>query len=554
MAESKLKNLLDRGKQAAKHADWRSSRDYFQQAVNLAPQNIAAVNGLASSLLQLGQTEEAIGYYKKLINLLPQSADAYNNLGVAQMIAGQFEKSEQAYRQAVELDPEHVQAWKNLAIVCLKQNKMEEGVQILASLVKAYPEDVESLYLLGQCYQGAEEYESARYLYEEALKIDPEFGLVKEALASLPVVGIDTSRIARAEHASKLSALKSLKQGNKKETPKVGIGEKERDRLFDRGKSVAFFGLKALPGGRRVALMARLLAQLGYRTEFSESTEEDYMRQYDYFVFSQPHISPDLINGVMRCIQNGIPYALDIDQDYHNLPEDHPAYMQFGQGNPKGIQALNIMLQEAAWVSTPSTMLARRLKSYAKKVVVIPPMWDRENPLWEKPKPRHSQINLGWLGTAIDAVDLLSIQKELETCLDNSPNVQLVIAGDLSVFEKFEGIPETRRLFLPPPSPEDIPYVLSQFDVLLIPLRDNPFNQAISDMLLLEAGVLRIPWLASPVQAYQEWGEGGLLVDKGGWCEAIAKLVNDENLRIELGRKGREKAEKREKEIMELFS
>jgi glycosyltransferase involved in cell wall biosynthesis len=90
----------------------------------------------------------------------------------------------------------------------------------------------------------------------------------------------------------------------------------------------------------------------------------------------------------------------------------------------------------------------------------------------------------------------------------------------------FDGISESRRLYLPAASAEDIPYVLSQFDILLLPLEDTIFNQAKSDLSVVEAGVLRLPWIASPIPAYKEWKEGGLLAEMGEWCESITRLVN----------------------------
>ncbi len=561
MNEAKLKKLLNQGEQAAKRGDWQSSKGFFQQAVNLAPQDILAVNGLASSLLQSGNANDAIRYFEQVVTLSPESADAHNNLGVAYMIAGQYPQAEDSYHNAVELSPEHLQAWKNLALACLKQNKMEEGVQILASVIKAFPKDIEALYLLGQCYQEAEEYDSARYLYEQAVKINQDYKLAQEALATLPSVSVDPSRIARAEHTQKLSALKGIKRGNLKAfvtsdvtaTPKPTNEVVDTTPLFNPGQSLAFFGLPELPGGGRVALMAKLLSKTGYQTKFAEGIETGDLENFDCLVFSQPHISSDLINGVMTCIQAGKRFAVDIDQDYHNIPEDHPAFSQFGPGNTNAMKALNIMLQEADWVSVPSVALAKRMSQYAKTVKVIPPMWNRENVLWEKPKSKRAQLNLGWLGTTADRPDLLTIKSTLEQCVKTNPQVQLVIAGDSAAYEMFEGISETRRLYLPAASPEDIPYVLSQFDVLLIPLRKNLFNQAKSDLPLLEAGVLRIPWIATPIQAFQEWGEGGLLAETSDeWLEAINQLVDDEKLRVVLGEKGREKAEDREKHLFSM--
>jgi Flp pilus assembly protein TadD len=562
MNEAKLKKLLNQGEQAAQHGDWSSAKNFFQQAASLAPQDLASINGLASSLIQLGNAEEAIEYFEKVIALTPQSTEGHNNLGVGHLICGHYPQAEEAFRQAIDVNPDNVQAWKNLSLACLKQNKMEEGVQILASIVKTHPKDVEALYLLGQCYQEAEEFESAKFLYEQAAKIAPEFTLLKDALASLPGATVDPTRIARAEHAQKLSALKGIKKVRSKSSspsalkaiPSSGDDLMNSAPFFTPGQSLAFFGLPELPGGRRVELLARLLSKSGHSTKFAQTVEPVDLEKFDCFIFSQPHISSDLINGVMACIQADKRFVVDIDQDYHAMPEDHPAYAQFGQGNATAMKALKIMLQEAEWVSAPSSVLAERMAPFAKAVKVILPMWDQENPLWNKSKTKRTPFNLGWIGTMADRADLITIKSTLEDCIKNIPQAQLVIAGDSAAYELFDGISESRRLFLPAANPEDIPYVLSQFDILLIPFRDNLFNQAKSDLALLEAGVLRIPWVATPIQSYKEWGEGGIFAETAEeWCEAITRLVNDEKLGLELGEKGRVKAEDREKEIRRLI-
>ncbi len=59
---------------------------------------------------------------------------------------------------------------------------------------------------------------------------------------------------------------------------------------------------------------------------------------------------------------------------------------------------------------------------------------DRDNPLWDKPRQKRAQFNLGWMGTAADRQDLLMIKAVLEDCLQKIPQAQLVIAGDSMVY------------------------------------------------------------------------------------------------------------------------
>jgi hypothetical protein len=61
------------------------------------------------------------------------------------------------------------------------------------------------------------------------------------------------------------------------------------------------------------------------------------------------------------------------------------------------MKALNIMLQEASWVSTPSVVLADRLAQYAKKVKVILPMWIGIIRFGiNQDKSEHNSIWVGW--------------------------------------------------------------------------------------------------------------------------------------------------------------
>ena len=91
------------------------------------------------------------------------------------------------------------------------------------------------------------------------------------------------------------------------------------------------------------------------------------------------------------------------------------------------------------------------------------------------------------------------------------------------------------------------PALLANFDVFLVPLRQNQFNRAKSDVKLLEAGARGIPWLASPSPSYQAWGTGGLLVRRAeDWHSDLVTLIADGPLRRRLGAAGRAQAELRE--------
>jgi glycosyltransferase involved in cell wall biosynthesis len=196
----------------------------------------------------------------------------------------------------------------------------------------------------------------------------------------------------------------------------------------------------------------------------------------------------------------------------------------------------------------------------ARRVEIIPTSWDRSNPLWDKPAPRRVTFNVGLVGLHVLPKDLMGIKTELARFLREVPQALVVVAQDLRLYEALDTVPEDRRLFLPPGRLDDYPYLLGNFDILLAPRQNSPYHQAGSDQPLLEAGARRIPWVAAPIPAFQEWAVGGLFAEKnGGWYSALQRLAGDAALRAELGEAGRKKAEGRSAEIcagrwLKLFS
>jgi glycosyltransferase involved in cell wall biosynthesis len=143
--------------------------------------------------------------------------------------------------------------------------------------------------------------------------------------------------------------------------------------------------------------------------------------------------------------------------------------------------------------------------------------------------------------------DVAQVRRMLIRVLREFPQVRLLIAGDVQVFQLFESLPEGRCLFLPLANAEDYPVALEQVDVLLAPLRGTPFNHSSSDQPLMEAGMRGIPWVASPIPAYQDWEAGGLIArTPDEWHTHLRQLVQDAELRGVLGAAGRQKAARRE--------
>jgi hypothetical protein len=106
-------------------------------------------------------------------------------------------------------------------------------------------------------------------------------------------------------------------------------------------------------------------------------------------------------------------------------------------------------------------------------------------------------------------------------------------------------------MYLPAVNHEEFPYQLSQVDVLLIPLRNTPYNNSQPDTILMQAGAKGIPWAASSIPSFQHRQRGGVICESlDEWHLNIRHLVVDEELRRRLGREGRINAETREMNLV----
>jgi glycosyltransferase involved in cell wall biosynthesis len=93
------------------------------------------------------------------------------------------------------------------------------------------------------------------------------------------------------------------------------------------------------------------------------------------------------------------------------------------------------------------------------------------------------------------------------------------------------------------PSVEDY-WKTVDYDIGVIPLKPHLFNQSKSHLKFLENAALGIPTVASDTGPYTraiKHGETGFLVKRDHeWGKYLRDLVNDEDMRLEMGRNAKE--------------
>ena len=296
----------------------------------------------------------------------------------------------------------------------------------------------------------------------------------------------------------------------------------------------------------RMGLASRHLKRAGYGVELIQV--QDYMyhkvTQHDIIVCSRP--SPLIVDFLARCIKAGKKVVLDLDDDFYSIPEHSPAYFKDAAIRKDYHAKLQPLIESVTEVVYASKELANR---YKREGFIIPNCFDEENENWFEPKLQSRFTRLLVSGTPTHRMDFMLIQPVLNMLLKEHDDLQLVVNVDYELIKQFPDIPERQKIYLPGVPYDEYPLIYRWADILLVPLQDDYFNKAKSDIKLLEAGATSTPWIASPLPQYKDWDKdevSGCFADgEQAWIDWIDYCCKYPDLAKEEGHKGMMKAEER---------
>lgn len=152
-------------------------------------------------------------------------------------------------------------------------------------------------------------------------------------------------------------------------------------------------------------------------------------------------------------------------------------------------------------------------------------------------------VVLGWIGSATTLQYLELIRRPLCRLGRRFPDLRLEIVG--AEAPAMNGLTVQSRPWDLEREGED----LNGFDIGLMPIADDPWTRGKGGYKLLQYMASGLPVVTSPVGVNREIvtdGESGFWArDELEWEEKLARLVQDRDLREEMGRRGREAVEAR---------
>jgi len=208
-------------------------------------------------------------------------------------------------------------------------------------------------------------------------------------------------------------------------------------------------------------------------------------------------------------------------------------------------EKLIMMLKSASMVVAGNNYLATYARKYNKNVVVIPTVVDT-NYYYPSNTNRHrykSRIVIGWIGSDPNRGDL----EQLKPVIDwlgqkfNGKVIFQIIGNRPLDFDS-----ELRVEFIPWRF-ESARYALQRFDIGLMPLDDTPWNRGKCGLKLIQYMAVGAATVASPVGVNKEimldGRSGYFAITTEDWKEKLARLIEDIDLRIQMGQQGRKRVE-----------
>jgi len=260
----------------------------------------------------------------------------------------------------------------------------------------------------------------------------------------------------------------------------------------------------------------------------------DSLRHYDLFFIHRRLFSPAELWYIRRRAKK-IVFDFDDAIMYRSSSAKHPHSLS------RRIK-FAYMTRRVDFVIAGNEFLKSEVLPYTSKVEVIPTSIDLSQYGSKEPVNHRGPLTIGWLGSSSTLKYLERLMPTFESLYQRYPHFQLKIVCD----QFLEGgrVPVVKKKW----SAQEEEADLRSFDIGLMPLTDDLWSRGKCGLKILQYYTVEVPVVCTPVGVNREIVEDGVngfwAQSEEEWTRSILKLMQDDNLRREMGLKGRKTVEK----------
>lgn len=206
--------------------------------------------------------------------------------------------------------------------------------------------------------------------------------------------------------------------------------------------------------------------------------------------------------------------------------------------NPKRLRDFQRTVELADLVIAGNVYLAEHARRFNGNVKVLPTGLDISEYDIKITRLNDGKIRLVWIGSKVTIPYLKEITPALEEIGSRLKNVVLRVISD----EFIE--PNNTKIEKIAWSQQTQARDLAECDIGLAPLSDNLFTRGKCGFKILQYAAAGLPTVASPVGVNAELitngSNGYLAVSHRDWVDCVSRLIQDSNLRKQIGAKARQ--------------
>jgi tetratricopeptide (TPR) repeat protein len=146
----------------------------YQNAIELAPEQISPWNNLGNLYRKLEQHEEALAAFQKAIEQNATDVVSWNGLGDLYHILGRYDDAIYAFLKATELSPDYALSWSGLGTSYTNEGRLDDALAAHQKALEIDRRTINSWLGLGDIYRLQENSENAKMAYQTAIEIDPK--------------------------------------------------------------------------------------------------------------------------------------------------------------------------------------------------------------------------------------------------------------------------------------------------------------------------------------------------------------------------------------------
>ncbi|PKO00743.1 MAG: hypothetical protein CVU42_02640 [Chloroflexi bacterium HGW-Chloroflexi-4] len=509
------------------------------------------------SHLENNNFKEAVNVYKKILADYPEDVESYLLLGDLYLANEDYPSAEKLYQKALSLEPnnEVIQRRVKLSALELNTHALEEIPTDSASVSKMLqdltgrPNPVSEAEILS----AASLLDNIVHAHNPAEIVARNLDQIDTLLPALIELNIRQAKNDRRfDLVNMLQALKENIESLKIETSASPNPGKNNNKIVPTTtnvsiKHVVFLVPDSENRSERINTFQSVLEKNGVEVTFADFEPDFNKSDIDLVVSFNAHVNPAMMEKMASYSAQHIPLVLDLDDDFEYMPINHPDYTNAGLGSLDKSRSYTAAMLFANLITVPGESMADHIRETGYNVEVVPFGWSKKNEQWQKNNTSRTSVNIGLIGIQGNFEDVQKYRRIIIRILREYPQTRLVVCGDPVTYKMFENVSENRRVFLPRVPDEEMPYILSQIDVLLLPLNSTPYHLVTTDRLLVQASVKGIPWIASPMPDFIRWQAGGVTAENPDeWHSYMRQFIQDQELRVSLGQAGKKHAQLRE--------